>query len=339
MSNLDPRKNAILRAVIVEYVAIAEPVGSELLAQKYEFGVRSATVRNELAEMADLGYLEQPHTSAGRIPSDRGYRYFVDHLILHEQPTPDAKHKLRGAAEDGEALQELLRESTKALSRMTQLLAAATTVKDATVKVRNCVISALGPDRALLVIILHNGHLENRLIECPPGLTLNDIGEANEALAQHAEGRSLRNLTRLKTPTIGRAALDRLLATACSSLRGAARDLTHGKLITEGLEYMVAQPEFKRDAEHLSEVLLALEDANLIQETLAEQPQPVTIGRENRAEVMYPMTIVRQSFFVGDDEAGTLALIGPTRMNYDASIPLLDFTARAISHTLTKLLK
>ncbi|HZH97405.1 MAG TPA: hypothetical protein VEX38_00420, partial [Fimbriimonadaceae bacterium] len=94
MAELDPRKQSILRAVVFEYVDAAEPVGSELLTQKYDLGVKSATIRNELADLSDLGYLEQPHTSAGRIPSDQGYRYYVDRLIIERAPDTNVKQRV-----------------------------------------------------------------------------------------------------------------------------------------------------------------------------------------------------------------------------------------------------
>src|SRR5438270_10640865 len=122
MPDLDARKQSILHAVIVEYVLGAEPVGSELLVQKYSLGVKSATSRNELAEMADLGFLEQPHTSAGRIPSDMGYRYYVDRLIVPKEPDVDTKQRVKGVAGEGDALQATLRDTARVLSRITHLL-------------------------------------------------------------------------------------------------------------------------------------------------------------------------------------------------------------------------
>ncbi|MBX7135430.1 MAG: heat-inducible transcriptional repressor HrcA [Fimbriimonadaceae bacterium] len=342
MSDLDPRQQSILRAVIIEYVSAAEPVGSELIAQKYQLGVRSATVRNELAEMAERGFLEQPHTSAGRIPSDKGYRFYVDHLIVRQEPEAASKQKVREVTQDGEALRELLRETTRVLSRMTHLLSAATTVRDGNLVVRNVVISALGPERALLVVVLSNGHVENRMIECPAGLTLTELGQANEVLAQSAEGKTLRSLAKLKNPGSAANPHDKLLGTATSALKAMVKDLTRGSLITEGEEYIFGQPEIRRNEEYFRELVQSLENEETLLGALtvrSNEPQTVTIGKENREELLHPLTIVRQTFYVGEDEAGTLALIGPTRMNYDASIPLLNFTAHAISETLTKMLK
>src|SRR5580704_12906856 len=137
MADLDPRKETILRAIIVEYVTTAEPIGSEALVQKYELGVRSATVRNELAEMSEMGYLEQPHTSAGRVPSDLGYRYFVDRLIVEHHLDQATKDKVKGTTEEGEALQLLLRDTARVLSRITHLLGVATTMRDQQVTLKH----------------------------------------------------------------------------------------------------------------------------------------------------------------------------------------------------------
>ncbi len=343
MAELDSRKERILRAMIVEYVALAEPVGSEMLASKYEFGVRSATIRNELAELAEHGYLEQPHTSAGRIPSDQGYRYYVDHMVVRHNPETPTRQQVKGAADDGDALGELLRGTTKVLSRLTQLLAAATILPDKRLVVRNAVVTALGPERLLLVIVLNNGHVENRLIECPKDVTLNEIGRANEILGHLVANHSVRALTRLKTPaTTESPSLNRLLTGIVSAIRQIGRDLGKANLILEGEEFILSQPELRRNLAVFEQLIDSLQDEESIVAALAspvDAEQTVTIGKEHATEKLQPFSIVKQSFFVGEDEAGTLAVIGPTRMNYDSSISLLDFTAKAISETLTKLMK
>src|SRR5471030_137185 len=247
MPELDSRKQTILQAIIIEYVTNADPIGSEALVQKYHLGVKSATVRNEMAEMADLGFLEQPHTSAGRIPSDLGYRYYVDHLIMTRDLDEVAKSRVKDATDDGDALHILLRDTVRALSKVTHLLGVATTVRDSQVTVRNAVVSALGPAQALLVLVLSNGQVENRMIEVPVGLTLEDVGRANELLTTSLAGKDLKQLTRSKTPaSAGTAAVDKLVVTLWANIRGIARDVTRGVLITEGEEYMYAQPEFQR---------------------------------------------------------------------------------------------
>jgi len=339
MAELDARKQTILQAVIFEYVSTADPVGSELLVQRYGLGVKAATVRNELADLTEMGYLEQPHTSAGRIPSDLGYRYYVDRLIVNREPETGTKQGVRDAASEGEALQALLRDTAKALSRFTQLLTAATTTRDQHVFVRNAIISALGPTQAMLVLVLSNGHVENRMIGCPAGLTLEDIGRANELLSSATVGKSLKTVGKQKAPGAGgNGAIDKFLGVIWTNLRGIVRDLTRGLLITEGEEFMFAQPEFQRDAAALAHLLDELIESDVLYDTLApaEGPQTVTIGKEHRHEEMHQLSVVRHSFFVGSNEAGVIALVGPTRMRYETSIPLVNYTARALSESLTR---
>ncbi len=339
ISDLDPRKQTILQAIIIEYVTAAEPIGSEALVQKYQLGVKSATVRNEMAEMSDLGFLEQPHTSAGRIPSDLGYRYYVDHLIVSRDVDDAAKSRVKGAASDGDALHILLRDTVRALSKVTHLLGVATTVRDSQITVRNAVVSAMGPAQALLVLVLSNGQVENRMIEVPVGLTLEDVGRANEMLTVARAGKELRTLTRTKTPTgVGNPAIDKLIGSLWTNIRSMSRELTRGVLITEGEEYMFAQPEFQRDLVSLHSLLEELTESDVLFDAIAPSDivKPVTIGRENKHSTMQQLSVVRKSFFIGGHEAGVIALVGPTRMNYDRSIPLVNYTAKALGDSLTK---
>lgn len=338
MHELDDRKRSLLRAIVFEYVTGAEPVASEMLVQRYDLGVKSATVRSEMAEMSEMGYLEQPHTSAGRIPSDRGYRYYVDRLIVQGEPVPAAKQQL-SRAQEGEALQDLLRDTTRALSKLTHQLSAAAIVRDSRLTIRNTVVSALGPKQALLVVVLSNGHVENRMIHCPPGLTLDELGRINEELTRATSGKSLRALLRTKSPQTGERAGEKLMASIWAALRGLSREITHGGLITEGEEFLFGQPEFQRDIAAMTALLEELKDSDVLYDAVSgpgEHAHPVRIGKENRQEQLHSFSVVRQSFFVGDSEAGSIAIVGPTRMAYEHGIPLVGFTARALSHSLTR---
>lgn len=340
MDGLSDRQRNILRAVVVEYVMGAEPVPSDLIAQKYELGVRSATVRNELAEITDLGYLEQPHTSAGRIPSDDGYRYYVDHMILRRRITPEERQKISSVTNEEETTRDLVEESMKALSRATRLLTAAITVRDAQEKVRNAVVTALGPDKVLLVLVMTNGHTENRILECPPGLTLTELGRVNAALEGVVAGKSLGSLLKAKTPLVGAEPTDTLLRRAMTGLKSVLNELTAGHIILEGEEFIISQPEYQRDPGSLTELLDSLGDEASLMVELRDEVSPdhkITIGRENKHQRHRTLSFVRRGFYVGEDQAGVIAIIGPTRMDYDRNVALLDFTSDAISRTLTKL--
>lgn len=328
--------------MIVEYVSAAEPVASELIANKYELGVRSATIRNELAEMADLGYLEQPHTSAGRVPSDQGYRYFVDRLIVGVPLEREKRRQVNEATDEEDTLKELLKHTTRALSRLTHLLSAAATLRDGTVTVRSAVLTVLGPARALLVVILHNGLVENRVVELPKGTTIEHVGSLNDALATYVGNKTLRQLVRCRSFPTGDTATEKLAKIVCQRVQDVARSLTQGQIVIEGEEYIISQPEFQRDAVLLERLIANLEDESAIREALVAESDTfpaVTIGKENTDEKMHTLSIIRQTFSVGQEEAGTVAIIGPTRLNYEHSIRLLDYTALAIGETLTKVLR
>lgn len=339
MKELDSRKQTILQAVIIEYVSGAEPVGSELLVQKYELGVKSATVRNELAEMSELGYLEQPHTSAGRIPSDMGYRFYVDRLLDRREPDAQSKNKLAEVASEGDVLQNLLRDTTRALSRLTHLMSVATTVKDVGLNIRSAIISAIGPHQAICVFALSNGRIENRLVECPIGLSLQDIGIVNELLGTTVTGKTVRSLAKAKVPSASQSAVaDILIASVWTQLKSIVKDATRGMMVAEGEEFMFAQPEFQRDLAALTDFIDYLNSSDVLYDAIGSQvsTQTVTIGRENRQEQLHQMSVVRQSFFVGENEAGVISLVGPTRMAYESGIPLVGYTAKVLSESLTK---
>lgn len=340
--DLDARKQTILQAVVFEYVRGAEPIGSEMLAARYPLGVKSATIRNELADLSDMGYLEQPHTSAGRIPSDRGYRYFVDRLIVTRDPEGATRRQVQEAAGEGDALQDLLHETTRVLSRLTHLFTAATLVKNANLTVRSAIVSALGPKQALLVIALSNGTIENRMLEVPAELTLADLGMTNEYLTQTLVGQAIRAAARGKAPSFAQSAkAEKLLAAVWLGLKSIAKDVSRGTVTTQGEEYLFAQPEFHRDIVALTDLIDALKDSDVLSDAIhapSDQPLTVTIGKEHRSERMHQLSIVRRSFFIGENEAGVIAVIGPTRMAYDTSIPLVNFTAQALSESLTKFL-
>ena len=341
MEPLDPRKKIILKAVVIEYVTDGEPVGSELIASRYELGVRSATVRNELAEMSELGYLEQPHTSAGRIPSDAGYRYYVDNLMGSPEPDQANKSKIEIASHREDILRAILQETTKTLSRMTHQIAAASTVGATHLKLTGVMITALGPTRAMLVLVFNNADAHNRLVECPPDLTLADFGLLNENLPKLFDGLNVKELSQVKAPaSTQKPSLDKFIANILGTVKSIAKEMNQGQIVVEGEEYVAAQPEFQNDRAGLEELLRFVEDEAVMSTVIpnqTEKPVMVTIGRENTQAGLRSLSVLRHSFYLGDKEAGTLAIIGPTRIDYENNLALLKFAANAIGSTIEKI--
>lgn len=343
MEDLTPRKESILRAVVIEYIETAEPVGSGLLVERYQLGVGTATVRHELAEMSERGLLEQPHTSAGRIPSDSGYRYYVDRMPVSDIKF-EAEQKMRKAVSEEASLDELLSETCRLLARMTQYVSVAATVRERSVFVKQVSISNVTQQRALLVVFFSNGGVEDKLIEATPDLTLEDLHRVSEAITKNCEG--------LKLSAIGRKtniqhdsfkpSAHALLNRGWKAVRTIAKTMAGGKVITEGTSYLLGQPEFQKDFGALSGIVQALEDSVAIQGALdrpGDANTSITIGRENETEKLHRLAVIASRFYVNNEEAGSLAIIGPTRMKYEQTIPLVEQTARALSDALTRLMR
>ncbi|MGE0001984.1 MAG: heat-inducible transcriptional repressor HrcA [Fimbriimonadaceae bacterium] len=335
MSELSPRKQRILEAVIVEYVQAGEPVASDVIVRKYELGVRGATVRSEMAEITELGLLDKPYSSAGRVPSDGGYRYYVDQIVVPKPPTQPEKKHIGEATSEEDTLNDFLSSTARALSRITHLLSVATVNRNQDARVRHLLITGLSPGKCLLVMVMENGHVENRMVETPPETGLAHIAAVNEALATACIGKSLRELGTLSVPK----GLDKLAtavgAATIHQVKSAAKELQNGKLVAEGHEFVLAQPEFLREEGAAREVLDGIEDEEAIRSALSRPS--LSIGSENPDRRFRRLTVIQSPFKVGGQETGVLALIGPTRLEYDRAISLLDFTAKALGAALDDL--
>lgn len=340
MSELTDRQRQILRAIVLEYVVGAEPVPSELIASKYGLGVRSATIRNEVKEITEIGFLSQPHKSAGRVPSDLGYRFFVDNLTSSVDPRSSDRQSIRNAIDEDEPLRELLKSTTKTLSRLTHLLCTAALVRNGDVKVRQVLISGLGPGRALLVMVLENGLAENRFLGIPATATIEHIGDANQILADHITGKNLRTLLVHEMPTVPNPLVSQVVTGVWQAIRELAEELTRLQVVSDGEEFILAQPEFQRDSDAMAMVLQALEQGTDLHQAVADTKQGhVTIGSEHESAPLQSLSILREVFFVGTDEAGTLAIVGPTRLDYERNRMLLRLAAEQLSMAVTNALR
>lgn len=338
MFPIEQRKQKILRAVIVEYVAHAEPIASELLTRKYEFGVRSATIRNELAEMENMGLLEQPHVSSGRIPSDQGYRYFVDNLVQPYKISAQKKQQIQRTGQDGDVLQALLGHTVKMLSGMTHLLGVATLLPNPDITVRHAILSSLSPQSALLIIVLSNGHVENRLIEFKSNLSVSQFQQVAQHLAENVQSKNLHQIQKEKalqvTPDL-QYCYDELFSIFCQTVQ----ETLGAFIVIEGEEYLFAKPESTRDQSYFSDLLTLLTNQSVLLKEINQATYDipkVSIGKENNDKSLSPFTFIKKSFYTGNVPTGTLALVGPTRLDYEACIPMVEFAANALTQTLTR---
>ena len=341
---LDTRKQKILGAVVRDYVETVKPLGSEELAARHHWGIKSATIRNELAELAEMGLLRQPHTSAGRIPSDLGYRFYVDHLLMAREIEEPA---LPGEDTQALEMERLLRRTCALLTQATSYTSVATPPRPADTQVQQVFVTPAGEDRLLVVLLLSTGQMENRLLCLEPD-TARRISPAEatqlaNALTEALAGQELDTLARL-TPEAPAAfssalrTLHGLLTAAVQQMAVTAAD--EDSVYLEGASEILRQPEF-RDVAKIESVLETLQRGTLVFQTLSRAllgpDVSVVIGSENFIPAMSECSFVTASYYVGTRRRGTLGVVGPTRMDYDRAVPAVGFFSRSLSRTLTRL--
>lgn len=341
MIELDSRKQALLQAIIEAYVRSAEPVASDWLAAHANFGVRSATIRNEMAELTDLGLLRQPHTSAGRVPSDRGYRYYVDRLMLRRPLPPTQARPLRDLGRFGDAdVEELLRQTCRVLSSLTRYTSIAAPPVTEQPRIRQVHLAKMSDRQVLLVVVLDNGCLVHRFAEPPQRLSPAEVDRLSNALDQLLGG--------LEATAVGTAAarlpgeLSGYRETLLSLLGVVERSMSaeEADLYLEGASHMLEQPEF-RDAGKVEPLIRLLEARRVAFETLrdllAGGPWTVVIGSENPQEEFQECSLVAARYGAGRSAAGWIGVVGPTRMAYGQAVPAVKMAARTLTEAFSRL--
>ena len=336
---LDDRKRAVLRAIVAEYISRGEPVGSKRVVDVARLDVSAATVRNEMSALEALGYIAQPHTSAGRVPTDRGYRRFVDDL--RTDPALDGQRRelveeLLGGASD---VEDLLARTSSVLSQLTRLVSLVIAPAVDAARLKLCELVGLGPGSALLLLVTDTGRVDKRSVELPPETSESDLERVRTVLAEQVRGRRLGEV---------HAAIAAIAEDAPSELRevlqavadATARQLTEDTVhhvFVGGQASLAGDEAFER--EHLSRVLQLLEErvtlARLLADATADDRPTVRIGEENEVEDLRAASLVAQRYQLVT--AGSLGVLGPTRMDYATVLATVRAVADQLQATLTDL--
>lgn len=349
---LDARKQRILKVIVNDYVATAEPVGSHVLVERYSLGVKSATIRSEMAEMSERGYLRQPHTSAGRVPSDLGYRFYVSRLMVPAPIASEETARIRSAvASVSSELDTIIRKTCGLLTAMTRLPAVATAPNATDTRLKQIFVSPASENKVLLVLLFSTGHTETRLV-LDLSLSANDAlllaGALNERLSGK-EVSSLRPPTAPDKETVPNelARLAKPFRRLLAEVGAATRSLgDNAPLFVEGAENVLQHPEF-RDVEKLGGFLSLLQERaallELLEKSLAQAehlpPSSVrfAIGEEIGTESHSDYAVVSAPYRIGGTERGTIGVLGPTRMDYARASAAVELMARTMSDILTRL--
>jgi heat-inducible transcriptional repressor len=334
---LDERKAAVLRAVVEEYVETAQPVGSQTIAGANDLHVSSATVRNEMTILERDGYLAQPYTSAGRVPTDRGYRYFVDHFT-HEGALPAGQRRAVAGffASAHQALEELLAETSQLLSRVSHHAALVMGPEPDSALVRSVQFVSLQPGVALLVVVLSSGAVHKEVV-----LVGDDVDEASVHAAGAALDTQLRDHEWARIPDAPRTGDPGVDAVAAAGLAALADAITPGRaepLYVGGVSHLAAEREAFETAERAARLLEVLEHqvivVSLVRELL-DRGLTVSIGSENRLEELRDCAIVLAPYAVAERPAGIVGVLGPTRMDYRHALAAVSAVSEQLGRHLS----
>lgn len=348
MSGLSHRSRKILFAVVAEYISTGTPVGSRTLARKYGLELSPASIRNVLADLEEAGYLIQPHTSAGRVPTDRALRAFIEALTDFEEVSKLERRAMRQRFEEvlgeveGGRENEILRAAGRIISELSGAAAVVAASPTESRKLTQLRFLRTKPLQLLAVLVFSDGIVENRYVDLAEPIDDSELERIHNLLADVVEGRSLGDVRDL---FVRRLENER---TEVDRLRRRAFDLAHravskvgdrAQVVIEGRARLMELPEYE-DAEKLRRLVRVLEDreslVDLLDRTMGAGAVTVYIGGETGAIGDAELSLIAAPYGDFDKGVGTVGVLGPTRMDYARMMPLVDATAAALTAALKK---
>jgi len=333
------RNKRVLQAVIDSYIASGAPIGSTVLVKKYDFGVSSATLRNIMAELEELGYLTHPHTSAGRVPTDLGYRYYIDSLISIEKDADDFGDQLRQAPPlHGDDLHELMEEASRFLASLSQCAGVVVAPSEPEARYKHIEFLRLRGSQVLIIFVTAAGIVQNKLIELDEGIRQQDLNQFSAYLVDELQHLTL---TEIREHLIEKLREEKMVFPRLmeETLRASQELQEPGQeqVYIGGASRMLENPEFAT-VDKMRALFKAFEDKyrllRLLDRSVAAEGIKVFIGSENPFFEMQGCSMVVSGYQAGGNVVGTLGVIGPTRMQYKQVIQVVDYTSKLLSKLL-----
>ena len=338
---LASRKEQILRAVVSDYTVTGIPVGSQLLAAKYFVALSSATIRNELADLVGTGYLQQPHTSAGRIPTDRGYRYFVDFLMDQEAPPANIRRAARQEFERAPRhLEGILELSAMVLAQITENVSLVTAPQATESRIKHIDLVSLDPQSVLVILVLEGNLLRQEVLALPRPASQDDLSKMATLLNREVRGATGDDL-RARLDGLPSQELEQrhILERIADSIRRYDSQ-RQTAVLHDGVRNLFRQPEFL-DVSRLEELLELLEEgaqlSAALQRVAFEKDVEVIIGRENPSTELRECSLVLTTYRMSERARGTIGVIGSTRMRYGQVVARVRLVSQLTSEALEKL--
>lgn len=343
-NELNERKKSILKSIIDDYVQTAQPVGSRTIARKHELGLGSATIRNEMADLEELGYITQPHTSAGRIPSDKGYRFYVDHLMQIHSLANDEMLKIKKAMDDRiEELNQLVKRACTIISSVTGYTSVVLTPQFAKATIKSVQFVMVDEKRLLVVVVAGVGIVNNKLIKHEAQLDEENLQLLTNTLNTKIAGRTLDEVTMpmmMEVHTITGLPAS-LIFSVIEAVQECVRRIESTDLYLDGVTNLLNYPEFS-DLFKAREILELLNEEDvisaLVKSTLKKnQNLDVKIGSENEIGPMKELSVVTAVYGREGRDIGAIGVIGPTRMAYGRVVSSIQFMKDLLNREILRI--
>ena len=333
----EERRLAVLRAIVEDYVATEEPVGSKALVERHGLGVSPATVRNDMAALEDEGYITQPHTSAGRVPTDKGYRLFVDRLTTVKPMSTAEKRAIATILDGAVDLDDVVNRSVRLLAQLTRQVAVVQYPTLSRSTVRHVEVIALAPYRLLVVLILSTGRVEQRLVETPAELSEEELAELRSLVLHAAVGEIIADAATALRALVPSEGANATTADVVDALVDAMSDHRSDERVAVGGAANLARYGDNFDSA-VRPLLEALEEHVILLKLLGEagsgEPLLVRIGHEGPYQELASTSVVATGYGPGDEAFARLGIVGPTRMDYPGSMAAVRAVARYVSRIL-----
>lgn len=338
---LTERQLLILQVIIDDFIRSAHPVGSRSLAKKAEIALSSATIRNEMAELEELGLIEKTHTSSGRVPSEKGYRFYVDHLLSPAVIQQNDLKAIKALFTDKiYELETIIQNSAKVLSELTKYTAIVLGPTVDENKLSKFEILPLNDDSAIAIIVTNTGHVEHKLFSLPKSFNRSDLEKTVNILNSKLVGVPLNELQSKLNQELSILFKQHLedYEMMFQSIANVLNVQQNEKLYYGGKINMLKQPEFQ-DLDKIKDLLYLIEQEENFHQLLRKTPfgLNVKIGTEINNPLMDNFSLITATYTTGDEQIGKIAILGPKRMHYSRVISLLNLLSKDLTMTLTKL--
>lgn len=342
--DLNERKLSILKAVIDDYIITGLPVGSRTISKKHGIELSSATIRNEMADLEDLGFLEQPHTSAGRIPSHKAYRYYVDHLMRVARLNANEAGKIKSYFQDKMSeIEQVMEKAAQALSETTHHISMVLKPQLKKSVIKRIQIVKITERKAILLVVTDAGLVKDTVIVVPEGITPDYMEMISKLLTDKLSGKTLEQAEkdlvvclRENIQTHGELATDILAAIETSVEPHGGKGIVLG-----GTQNIIDYPAYM-SVEKAKDFISVLETKDMLYEMMKKATKlefSVTIGQENEAKELSDMSVVTATYKIGGKSLGSFGVIGPTRMDYSKVVSILGHVSSSLNSILSNFLE